>query len=149
MLAIIMNNINIVKLLLSKNCDIYSYNNKGLNSLMISYIFNNDIIFFYLIEKYNNIDDCMICLEKKIQNKNIDLLLLWFDKVIKIISANIIKYYYFNYKNKIQKKIISNIINDDLNNNIMKYLDYKQKILIKNKISSKIKHIKEEINYIF
>lgn len=149
MLAVVMNDINIVKLLLSKNCDIYMYNNKNLNALMISYIFNNNLIFFDLIKKYNNIDDCLICLEKKVNNKNIDLLLLWFYKVIEIISANLIKYYYFKYKAKIQQKILFKLIDDKfLNMYTIRFLNHKH-IHLKKHISDKIKHIKDEINYIF
>lgn len=148
MLSIIMNNLNIIKLLLSKNCNIYLYNNKNLNSLMISYIFNNDNIFELLINKYYLFDDCIICLEKKIQNKNVKLILLWFDKMINIISSDLIKYYFFNYKNNIYRKFLNKKTCNDTVSYMLPFLTNKN-IYLKKDISSNISHIKFEINQLF
>lgn len=148
MLSIIMNNLNIIKLLLSKNCNIYLYSNNNLNSLMISYIFNNDDIFKLLISKYHKFDDCIICLEKKIQNKNINLILLWFDKMINIISSDLIKYYFFNYKNTIYETLLNKKTCNDTLSYILPFLKNKN-INLKYKISSNINHIKFEINQLF
>ena len=148
MLAIIMNNLNIINLLISKNCNIYLYSNKNLNALMISYIFNNNNIFKLLIDKYTIFDDCIICLEKKIQNNNLNLLLLWIDKIIKIISSDIIKYYFFKYKKKIILKTLKNKINPDI---LYYFIVFSQnnKIYLKDKNCLKISHIKYEINNLF
>lgn len=148
MLSIIMNNINIVRLLLSKNCNIYLYNNKKLNSLMISYIFNNDDIFELLINKYHIFDDCLICLEKKIKNKNLPLLLLWFDKMIKIISSDLIKYYFFRYKKNMYHSFLKIKTNSDTLSCIIPFLE-NNNLFLKSKISKTIKHIKYEINQLF
>lgn len=148
MLAIIMNNLNIVKLLLSKNCNIYLKNTKKLNCLMISYIFDNNDIFKLLIDKYNTFDNSIINLERKIQNKNIELLLLWFDKMIKIVSSDLIKYYFFNYKKKYYFKINDVIFNNDINLYIISFLENKN-IKLKKYISSNITCIKYEINNLF
>lgn len=148
MLSIVMNNLNIVKLLLSKNCNIYLYNNKKLNSLMISYIFNNNDIFELLIDKYQIFDNDLICLEKKVRNKNISLLLLWFDKMIKIISSDLIKYYFFRYKIYIYDKLLKEKTNYDIITYITSFLQNRN-LYLKYKISSNIKHIKYEINLLF